>query len=226
MAGRRPADRRVERVSFADFVGARTAPAVPPLVPELVLFQAAELVPLWEAAETWAGAPQPAPFWAFCWPGGQVLGRWVLDHPDRVAGRAVLDFGCGGGIAALAAARAGGRVTAADIDPLAVAMCRINAAHNAVDVAVIGEDVIGRDAGWDVVLVGDMCYEQPLAARMTAWLAALARRGARVLIGDPGRKYLPPGLVERGRYTVPTSLELEARTRFETRVLELVPDAS
>ncbi|MGO8920800.1 MAG: class I SAM-dependent methyltransferase [Stellaceae bacterium] len=209
-----------------DFIRANTAVAAPPLVPEIRLHLASEITPLWQATEAVLGREQlPPPYWAFAWAGGQALARHVLDHPDLVRGKAVLDFGAGAGLLALAAAKSGAaEVVAAEIDPFAAAAIGLNAALNGHDVAVEGEDVIGRfPVPWQVVLVGDMCYERPLAERLTAWLRRLAGAGALVLLGDPGRAYLPQGgLEELARYRVPTPLELEDRLMREGVVWRLV----
>jgi len=213
-----------EHADPAGFVRANTAIATPPLVPEIRLHLACEITPLWHATEaSLAEAQLPPPYWAFAWAGGQALARHVLDHPELVRGRAVLDFGSGSGLVAIAAAMAGARVTAAEIDPFAAAAIALNAALNAVSLAIERGDVIGRGpAPWEIVLAGDMCYERPLAERLTAWLRELAARGALVLLGDPGRAYLPSsGLEVRARYDVPTTLELEDRTSREGVVWRL-----
>jgi predicted nicotinamide N-methyase len=154
----------------------------------------------------------PPPFWAFAWAGGQALARYLLDRPEAVAGRTVLDFATGGGIAAIAAARAGSAsVTAADIDPFAAAAVALNAAANQVEVAFVGEDLLAAPPpSVDVVLAGDISYEKPLAARVRAWLEAARAAGATVLMGDPRRTYFDPaGLVQLADYRVPTTRELE-----------------
>lgn len=201
--------------SRGDFIRANTVIATPPLVPEIRLHLASEITPIWQASEeTLARGNVPPPFWAFPWAGGQALARYVLDHRDAVAGRRVLDFGAGSGLVAIAAAQAGAAiVTAAEIDDFAAAAIALNAALNGVAVAVETADLIATDGGsWQVVLVGDMCYEQPLADRLTAWLRALAGQGTLVLLGDPGRSYLPTtGLTAVARYTVATTRELEDR---------------
>jgi predicted nicotinamide N-methyase len=212
-------DGRVASLAPADFIRANAIVAAPPLLPELRLYLATEITPIWQASEDLLAAGNvPPPYWAFAWAGGQALARHLLDNPEIVAGKRVLDFGSGSGLVAIAASRAGAaQVTAAEIDHFAAAAIALNAALNAVDVAVELADVIGRaGTGWDVVLVGDMCYERPLAERMTAWLRELVKQGATVLLGDPGRNYLPShGLVELARYTVPTSRELEDRDTRE-----------
>jgi predicted nicotinamide N-methyase len=207
------------------FVRANTAIVSPPLVPELRLHLATEVTPLWEATEeSLARSGLPPPYWAFAWAGGQALARYLLDRPATVAGRRVLDFGAGSGLVAIAAARAGADATAAEIDPFATAAIRLNARLNGVVVEVEESDVIGTPGRWDVVLAGDMCYERPLAERLTAWLRRLAGEGVAVLLGDPGRTYFPAGGVERLQsYTVPTSRELEDRDSREGAVWRLLP---
>jgi predicted nicotinamide N-methyase len=203
----------------AAFIRANTAIAAPPLLPEIRLYLATEITPIWQASEdALARANVPPPFWAFSWAGGQALARYVLDNRAVVAGRRVLDFGSGSGLVAIAASLAGAaHVFAAEIDDFAAAAIALNAALNGAAVTVETADLIGTASGaWDVVLVGDMCYEQPLAARLTAWLRVLARAGATILLGDPGRSYVPTsGLVAQARYTVATSRELEDRESRE-----------
>jgi predicted nicotinamide N-methyase len=209
----------------ARFVRANTATSTPPLVPEIQLHLATEITPLWQATEATLRRDQlPPPYWAFAWAGGQALARHILDHPELVRGKAVLDFGAGSGLVAIAAAQAGAAsVTAAEIDPFAAAAIALNAALNAVAITIESADLIGRrSAPWQVVLVGDMCYERPLAERLTEWLRGLVRDGALVLLGDPGRAYLPKGeLTPLARYTVPTPLELEDRAAREGVVWRL-----
>ena len=208
----------------AAFVWANTAIGAPPLVPEIRLHLASEITPLWHATEaSLAEAQLPPPYWAFAWAGGQALARHILDHPDLVRDRGVLDFGAGSGLVAIAAALSGARVTAAEIDPFAAAAISLNATLNAAEVAITRADVIGREpAPWEIVLAGDMCYERPLAERLTGWLRTLAARGVLVLLGDPGRAYLPSeGLEALARYDVPTTLELEDRTSREGVVWRL-----
>lgn len=202
------------------FVLEQTRPGRATLVPEIALRLASEAVPLWQATETTLAATGlPPPYWAFAWPGGQALARELLDRPDRARGRRVLDVGAGGGIAAIAAAMAGAAgVTAAEIDRFALAALAINAADNGVAVAAFDGDPIGRmDLGVELVLIGDLCYERPLAERVVPWLRRLAGAGVDVLLADPGRAYVPKdGLIELARHVVPTSLDLEDRTARET----------
>ena len=196
----------------ASFVRANTAIETAPLVPEIRLHLASEILPIWQATEEeLAKLGLPPPYWAFAWAGGQALARYVLDNPDLVRGKRVLDFASGSGLVAIAAAMCGAdRVTAVDIDDYAAAAIAMNAALN--DVAVDAEtgDIIGTDDGWDVILTGDICYEQPLADRVADWLRGLSESGRTVLLGDPGRTYLPKdGLEWMVRYAVKTTRELE-----------------
>lgn len=210
----------------AAFVRAQTALVAPPLVPEIRLHLASAVTPLWRATEaTLAAREAPPPYWAFAWPGGQALARYILDDPAVIRGRVVLDFAAGSGLAGIVAAMAGAAATtAADIDRFAAAAIALNAAANGVTIDIIADDPIGRPSAWDVVLAGDVCYEQPMAGRATTWLRQLAAAGTEVLLGDPGRSYRPAdGLVELGRYRVPTSLDLETRTECETLVWRLLP---
>jgi predicted nicotinamide N-methyase len=205
----------------ASFIRANTAVASASLVPELRLHLATEVVPLWQATEaSLEKAGLPPPYWAFAWPGGQAIARHVLDNPRLVAGRQVLDLAAGCGIAAVAAARAGARASASEIDRFALAAIALNAGLNQVEVALIDRDVLNDGAGdWDTVLAGDLCYERPMADRVAAWLRLQARAGITVLMGDPGRAYKPAdGLAEVARYLVPTSRDLEDRDERETVV--------
>ena len=211
----------------AIFIRRNTAITAPPLVPEIRLHLATEITPIWQATEeTLARSALPPPFWAFAWAGGQALARYLLDHPEAVAGRSVLDFGAGSGLVAIAAAKAGAAsVLAAEIDHFAAAAIAANAALNEVAIAVTTADVLGTcDPRWEVVTAGDVCYERPMAERVTAWLRVLAARGRLVLLGDPGRTYLPShGKRERIRYLVPTSRELEDRDSRDGVVWEMLP---
>jgi predicted nicotinamide N-methyase len=181
--------------------------------PEISLHLADEATPLWRKTEEELGElGLPPPFWAFAWAGGQALARYVLDHPEVVRGRRVLDFASGSGLVATAALKAGAaEVMAADIDAFALAAIPLNASANGVGpVGVTDDDLIGRDDGWDVILAGDICYEKSTAERVVAWLQALSGRGATALIGDPGRAYLPKDSLTRlATYEVPTTRELE-----------------
>ena len=204
------------------FIRANTAATRPPLVPEITLLLATEITPIWQATETWlAQANVDPPFWAFAWPGGQATARHILDHPALVRGRRVLDFAAGCGIAAIACAKAGAVVEAAEIDPMALAACRLNAQANGVEIGLLGEDVVGQACRWDLILCGDVCYEAPMTQHILPWLREMAG-ACEVWLADPGRAYLPAGLQAFASYDVPTSLELEDRVLRPTRLLRLL----
>lgn len=208
------------------FIRSQTTLASPPLTPEIRLHLATEITPIWEATEATLEANNlPPPYWAFAWPGGQALTRFLLDQRQWVKGKRVLDFAAGSGLSTIGAAMAGAeRVQANEIDDFAIEAILLNAESNSVAIDVLRHDLIGQNEGWDVVLAGDVCYERPMADRVIPWLRALAGSGVTVLMGDPGRAYLPEqGLVEVARYDVPTSKELEDRELRVTRVLRLMP---
>jgi len=198
----------------------------PPLVPEITLHLAHEALPLWEKTEEELGAlGLPPPYWAFAWAGGQALARFILDNPDVVAGRRVLDFASGSGLVAIAAMKAGAESAVAnEIDAFALAAIADNCAANDIRLERDGDDLIGRDGDWDVVLVGDAFYEKPLADRLLPWLKTLAARGATVLVGDPGRTYMPKtGFTRLALYEVPVTRALEDSEIKKTSVWRLDP---
>lgn len=211
------------------FIRANTKLQRPPLVPEVELLLANEVMGLWGETEALAAANDsgigqlPPPYWAFAWPGGQALARFIIDHPEHVRDRTVLDFGAGSGLVAIAAAKAGAAcVVAAETDPLALAAIDLNSQTNGVFVEPIGNDVIGANARWNTVLAGDMFYERPVAERLVPWLRLLARDGVLVLVGDPGRSYFPnSGVRKLASFSVPTTLDLEDRERKDAAVYQL-----
>jgi predicted nicotinamide N-methyase len=208
------------------FIRANTALLSPLLVPELKLHLAHEALPLWEKTEeALAEEGVPPPYWAFAWAGGQALARYVLDNPETVAGKSVLDFAAGSGLVAIAAMRAGASSALAnEIDLLALAAIEANAAVNGVAVATIAEDLLsGATPGaWETILVGDAFYEKPLADRLLPWLHIHVRRGAHVLVGDPGRSYFPTsGLTRLAIYEVPVTRALEDSEIKRTSVWRL-----
>ena len=173
---------------------------------------ASEAVPLWrKTEEELCEMGLPPPFWAFAWAGGQALARYILDNPHIVRGKACLDFATGSGLVGIAAMMAGAaRVTAVDIDPFAIEAAAINASANDVVLTTACCDLIGAPNEHQVVLAGDICYERDLAASLVVWLQGLAVGGTLVLIGDPGRAYLPKeGLTRLASYQVPVTRDLE-----------------
>ena len=207
----------------AGFIRNHTEVAAPPLVPEIRLHLATEVTPLWHAtAALLDDSGAEPPFWAFAWPGGQAVARYVLDRPETVAGRRVLDIASGSGIVAIAAAKAGAAaVTASDIDPLAAEATAMNAALNGVGIETCRDDLTAASPRreWQVILAGDVFYDRAMAAAVGPWLMAAARGGATVIVGDPGRAYLPEsGLAFLVSYDIPTSRDLEAGDRLDTKV--------
>jgi predicted nicotinamide N-methyase len=199
-------------VDRAAFIRAETRLLPVPHAPEIRLHVAEEATALWQRTEEELGEMGlPPPFWAFAWAGGQALARYLLDRPEILRERRVLDVASGSGLVAIAAAKAGARtVEAADIDAFAVEAIGINAEANGVRVTPRLADLVGTDEGWEVVLTGDIFYERDISERMWPWLAALEERGATVLIGDPGRSYLPKDKVEQiAQYRVQVTRELE-----------------
>jgi len=207
----------------ARFIVDQTRLAPVAFVPEIQLYQADEATALWHLTEAALDrADMPPPFWAFAWAGGQGLARYVLDHPDVVKGRRVLDFASGSGLVAIAAAKAGAaHVEAIDIDPFAVAAISLNAAANGADISVRQADIIGSAGGdFDVLLAGDVFYDPGFAARLLPWLAALATRGVTVIAGDPDRTYRPLARVhDLARYDVPVHPALEDAAVKRVRIL-------
>jgi predicted nicotinamide N-methyase len=198
----------------AAFIRANTRLLPVPLAPEIKLHLADEAVPLWTKTEDELGkAGLPPPFWAFAWAGGQALARYVLDHPETVKDLDVLDLASGSGLVAIAAAKAGAhRVTASDIDTFAHAAIALNAEINGVAIVVDGNDLLANegDIRPQVILAGDIFYERDTAERAFAFLAHHAENGVQVLIGDPGRSYLPKDRLRAlAEYRVPVTRDLE-----------------
>ncbi|MFD2265443.1 class I SAM-dependent methyltransferase [Lacibacterium aquatile] len=210
----------------AAFIRAETLLKPLEFVPELRLHLADVAVDLWQATEeTLEKTGLPPPYWAFAWPGGQGLARYLLDHPAIVAGKRVVDLGAGSGLTSLAAAKAGAAsVLAVDIDVFALAAIQLNAAANGVTIATSDADLMAEPLkDCDLLLIGDLCYERPLAERVTTWARAQAARGIPVLLADPGRAYLPEtGLQRITTYTIPTNLDLEDHESRETAIFRLM----
>jgi predicted nicotinamide N-methyase len=213
-------------VARREFIRANTEILSPPLVPEVVLHLAHEALPIWQKTEDELDAiGLPPPFWAFAWAGGQALARHVLDNPEIVRAKRVLDLASGSGLVAIAAMKAGAAcVTAAEIDQFAVQAVDLNAELNAVHVTSVAEDLLDKDPprDLDVILVGDLFYEKHLATHCLDWLNRAQIMGIGVLIGDPGRSYLPKEKLRRiADYAVPVTRELEDAEIKKTAVWRL-----
>lgn len=211
------------------FIRTNTALEAPAMVPEFKLWLATEYVPIWQATEAWLEEQNvDPPYWAFCWPGGQAVARYLLDNPSLVAGKRVIDFAAGSGVSSMAAARCGAAsVVANDIDKLSLIAAGLNAAANGLSIETSSEDWLAGAAGSpeaDVVIAGDVCYEREMSVQALAWLRSHAEKGRLVLLGDPGRNYFSAqGLEECGRYEIPTTLQLENRGMRETVVWRVLP---
>lgn len=203
----------VRRISPAEFVLAHTSVRRPPYVPEVRLHLADDSIELWEQTQVAVDQGQlPPPFWAFVWAGGQALARHLLDDPQVARGRDVVDVATGSGLVAIAAALAGAHtVHATDLDDLAIAATRLNAGLNEVDIAATVVDVHDLDVtAGTLVTVGDVFYDEKIAALMLRELTRLTRAGAEVLIGDPHRHYLPTDALEVvARYDVDVETDIE-----------------
>lgn len=195
------------------FIRANTRPQSVTHAPEITLWLADEVTPIWRLTEEELGElGLPPPFWAFAWAGGQALARWLLDHPEEASGRRVLDFAAGSGLVGIAAMKAGAaHVLCCDIDPFCGAAVALNAEANGVEVAFTDANFLDAPPpDVDLICAGDVCYEQPMAGRVLDWLGQARSNGTRVLIGDPHRTYFPrEGLTFLAEYRVPTTRELE-----------------
>ncbi|MEQ8814380.1 MAG: methyltransferase [Thalassobaculum sp.] len=219
----------------AIFIRDNTLLKAPTLVPEIRLHLADAALPLWEKTEEeLEQVGLPPPYWAFAWAGGQALARHLIDRPELVAGKRVLDVASGSGVVAMACLWASAaHVVANEIDGFALAAIRMNAEANGLEAGLelagrdmLDEPTLADDGGplWDVVLAGDVCYEKPMAERMTAWLRRHAAAGALVLMGDPGRSYRPAdGLEQLAEYLVPTPRDLEDSDLRRTVVWRVLP---
>ncbi len=207
------------------FILANTRLQPVPHAPEISLWLADEVTPIWRLTEEELGEMGlPPPFWAFAWAGGQGLTRWLLDNPAEVAGKRVLDLAAGSGLVGIAAIRAGAAsALCADIDPFCAAAVALNAGANGVSLAFTDTDLLeGAPPDVEVICAGDVFYEQPMAGRVLAWLTEAARQGTRVLVGDPLRTYFPKqGFDLLAEYAVPTTRELEDDAVKRTRVWAL-----
>ena len=206
------------------FIHANTRAVRPPCIPELVLNMAEDSLALWRMTEEELGRHgMPPPFWAFAWAGGQALARHLLDNPILVAGRTVLDVAAGSGLLAIAAMRAGAAsARAVDLDPFSAAAVRLNAALNGVEISAETADALSTPPQEETILVGDLFYDRDIAAQLLPWLREAAGRGRTVLVGDPGRAYLPKSALEKvAEFAVPVSRDLEDQDVKHTGVWRL-----
>ncbi|WHA41463.1 class I SAM-dependent methyltransferase [Agrobacterium larrymoorei] len=195
-----------------EFIRSNTSVMSPPHVPEIRLHLASEAHELWlKTEEELEEIGLPPPFWAFAWAGGQGLARYILDHPYEVAGKRVVDFASGSGLVAIAASMTGAtEVLAVDIDPWAKSSILMNAAINGIQLKTSSANIIGEEIAADVLLAGDVFYDRDFAEALLPWLSSLASKGIRVLVGDPGRAYLPKAQLEAcATYQVPVTRALE-----------------
>lgn len=216
---------RLTPASAPDFIAANTRLQTVPHAPEISLWLADEITPLWRLTEEELGEMGlPPPFWAFAWAGGQALARWLLDHPAEVAGKRVIDLATGSGLVGIAAMKAGAAsVLAADIDPFCAAAVAANARSNGVEIAFSDTNLLDAPPPpVDLICAGDVFYEKPMAEAVLAWLKQAQANGTRVIVGDPGRTYFPKsGLTLLAEYTVPTTRELEDQEVKRSRVWSL-----
>lgn len=213
--------RAASRTALRSFIRRRTRLQDVPGVPGVRLHLADDVTAVWRQTGAVLGNDDPPlPYWAFAWSGGLAIARFLVDHPETVAGRRVVDVATGSGLCAIVAARCGaGPVQAIDVDPFATAAAELNATTNGVRVAVHLEDPLGDPPpACDVLLAGDVSYEGPMAERMLSWLRAAAATGTQVMLGDPGRAYLPAGLARLATYHVRTSREIEESELTEASV--------
>jgi predicted nicotinamide N-methyase len=212
------------RLNHFNFIRENTTVLSPPLVPEVKLHLAHEALPIWQKTEDELGKiGLPPPFWAFAWAGGQALARYILDNPDIVKGKRVIDIASGSGLVAIAAMKAGAAsVLAADIDKFAEAAMEVNAALNNVRLTITSKDLlVSPIPETDVILVGDLFYERSVAEKCLAWLQQAQPKT--ILIGDPGRSYLPKDkLTKIACYAVPVSRDLEDAEIKQTAVWKLI----
>ena len=212
---------------YRDFILENAKLTTPTLVPEIRLYLAHESLPLWQEARRFLENEEiELPFWAFAWAGGQAVARHILDHPELVAGKTVVDLGTGSGLVAIAAALSGAReVSAVDIDPVALVACQLNSVANGVHVDSIGEDILDGGPRWgeDVVLIGDLFYEAETAVRVLGYAERCSELGSEVLVGDPRRSYFPEDrFSQMATYEVPSSQELEDADIKKAMVWKLI----
>lgn len=200
------------------FILANTSPKPCLNITHIKLYQTEEVHDLWQKTEAELNATNlPPPFWAFAWAGGEGLAQYVLEHPETVKNKTVLDFASGSGLVAIAAKMAGAKtVLANDIDPFAVEAIALNAKLNSVTLNITNKNIVGSTGIWDIILAGDIFYEKPMTEKLMKWLKTLTHRGINVLAGDPGRAYVPHNEVtEKACYQLTASKAIED-TEYKT----------
>jgi predicted nicotinamide N-methyase len=216
----------VSHTPLADFIRANTRPLAVPSIPSITLYQADEVTPLWLMTEQDMDQSRLAPpFWAFAWSGGQALAKYVLEHPEVVAGKRVLDLACGSGLVGIAAMQAGAAsVLCNDIDPYAGAAVALNADLNGVRIDFLSGDLLGGIVPEvDVILAGDICYEKTMTDAMLTFLGRAVVQNATVLVGDPHRTYFPSnGFRKLADYSVRTIADIEDVAQKPAAVWELI----
>lgn len=210
--------------SFENFIKDYTFQKPVDFVPEIILYQADQITPIWQATEYWLTQQNiEPPFWAFAWPGGKALARYILDHPTFVKDKKILDFAAGCGITAVAAGLCKAQfIETADIDPLAQQACALNAKINQIILDKNSCDIVNQHNQWDIIFCGDVCYEAPMTQHIWPWLKKCHQTGAEVIIADPGRTYLPKKeLIPFYEYNIPTTTELEDCTNRHTVLYQI-----
>ncbi len=223
-SGPRPVETSAPAAGLGAFVRLNTTVREVAGLPGLRLCTGGDIMALFDLAAVATGEPDPPlPYWAYAWSGGLAIAHHLVAQPGLVRGRNVLDVASGSGLCAIVAMRSGARrATAIDVDPLAAAAIAVNARANHVRVEIVAGDILEQSAsGWDVVLAGDVCYEAGMAQRLMGWLRRAAAAGATVLVGDPGRGYLPGDALALAGYIVRASLDVEESEMKEARVFTL-----
>ena len=208
-----------DAAAIENFIKENTASVFPAMLPEISLRLASQSIPIWQKSEEILGQLNvPPPYWAFAWPGGQALARYLLDNPTLVAHSRVLDLGSGSGLAGIAAMKAGAaHVMACDIDIYALAAADMNANANGVRLELTSQNLLDKDpAAFDVVLVGDLFYERQLSELVLAFAERAAEQGSLVLIGDPQRNYFP-----RGRFNLVAEYQVAVTRDLEDTEMKL-----
>jgi predicted nicotinamide N-methyase len=205
-----------------EFIRSHTEVSSSPLIPELQLHMITDTCPMWRMDESGvAKLGISSPYWGFCWPGGHALARYLLDHPDTVRDKTVLDFGTGGGIAALAAGLSqANKVVASDTDSFALEAVKLNATLNHLEIETTDRDLIGEHSpDWNVILVADVCYEAALTQKITSWLEELYEQGVQILLADPNRGWLQQYSVEEvACYETPCDIDCRGTYTQDTFV--------